>query len=336
MEPLRIGILGAARITENALIIPANLTGQTLAAVAARSRDRGTEHAKQHGIERVLESYREVVMDPDIDIIYNPLPNGLHGPWNIEALNAGKHVLSEKPSASHAAEARAVRDVAQSSRGRFMEAFHYRYHPVMNRMIELASSGEIGEVRHVDVVMGFPLEDPKDPRWDFDLAGGALMDVGCYAVHGLRSLGSVLGGEPELHEASGVPWAQDERVDSELSADVSFPSGATAHFHSSFTVPEMTFTMKIEGSSGSAFAHNFCISSLDDRITITTGGETRVENLGVKSSYTYQLEAFLAHIHEGAPIHTDADDAVVQSEFMDACYDKAGFPLRPLSVIETV
>lgn len=333
MEPLRIGILGAARITENALVIPAQLTGHQLGAVAARSRDRAVEHAAAHGIERVLDSYREVVEDPDIDVIYNPLPNGLHGPWNVEALRAGKHVLSEKPSASNAEEARRVRDVAASSTGRFMEAFHYRYHPVMKRMIELAGSGELGTVEHVEVSMGFPLGNPEDPRWIFDLAGGALMDVGCYAVHGLRSMGAVLGGEPALEQATAVASAHDERVDQELSATLSYPSGATGNFHASFVLPEMAFTMKINGSSGFAFAHNFCIASLDDRISVTVGKEKRVENLGVKSSYTHQLEAFVAHIRDGSPIYSGADDAVVQSEFMDACYTAAGFPLRPVSAL---
>jgi len=333
MEPLRIGILGAARITEIALVIPAQLTGQHLVAIAARSRDRAAEQASQYGVERVLDSYRDVVEDPDIDVIYNPLPNGLHGPWNVEALRAGKHVLSEKPSASNSEEARRVRDVAASSSGRFMEAFHYRYHPVMKRMIELAGSGELGTINHVEVSMGFDLGNPEDPRWIFDLAGGALMDVGCYAVHSLRSLGSVLGGEPRLHEASAVPAPHDERVDQELSATLSYPSGATAHFHSSFVVPERAFTMKIEGSGGSALAHNFCIASLDDRISVDVGGEKRVENLGVKSSYTHQLEAFVAHIRDGSPIYSDAQDAVVQAEFLDACYTAAGFPLRPVSVI---
>jgi len=333
MEPLRIGILGAARITENALVIPAQLTGQHLVAIAARSRDRAAEQASQYGIERVLDSYRDVVEDPDIDVIYNPLPNGLHGPWNVEALRAGKHVLSEKPSASNSEEARRVRDVAASSSGRFMEAFHYRYHPVMKRMIELAGSGELGTIDHVEVTLGFPLGNPEDPRWIFDLAGGAMMDLGCYAVHSLRSLGPVLGGEPILHEATGVPAPHDERVDQAISATLSYPSGATANFHCSFVLPKMTLIMEIRGSRGSAIAHELLLATVDDRISVTVGGEKRVENLGVKTSYAHQLEAFVAHIREGSPIHSDAEDSVVQSELMDACYTAAGFPLRPVSVI---
>lgn len=333
MEPLRIGILGAARITETALITPAHLTKQRLVAVAARDQARARDFAKTHGIERVLGSYQDLIDDPEVEVIYNPLPNGLHGPWNIKALQAGKHVLSEKPSASNATEAAAVLAVAQSSSGVFMEAFHYRYHPVINRMMDLVGSGELGDIQHVDVVMGFPLDNPSDPRWDFDLAGGALMDVGCYAVHALRSLGAVLGGEPTIVSATAIPAPHDERVDQELSADVSYTSGATAHFRSSFALPEMTFTLKIVGSLGEAFAHNFCVSALDDRITITSGDSTRVENLGVKTSYTWQLEALWNHVRHNTAIHTGPEDALVQAEFLDALYLKAGMPLRPTTVL---
>jgi predicted dehydrogenase len=333
MEPLRIGVLGAARISGVAIVEPARLTGHRLVAVAARDRSRAEQFAAESDIERVLDSYQAVIDDPEVEAIYNPLPNGLHGPWNLRAIAAGKHVLSEKPSASNAAEAREVRDAAKASGVKFMEAFHYRYHPVMNRMLEIAGSGELGQLQHVDVHMSFPNTDPTDPRWDFVLAGGATMDVGCYAIHGLRTLGAVGGGEPSVVSASAVERAGSGGVDEMLEADLVYPSGLTAHFESSFVVPEMDFTMRITGSDGEAFAHNFCVAALDDRITVNVGGRDRVEELGKKTTYTYQLEAFADHVRNDAPIHTDADDAVTQAEFIDACYTAAGFPLRPVSTI---
>lgn len=329
MDPLRIGILGAARITSEALIKPAELTGHHLVAVAARDPKRAQEFASTNGIDRVVASYRDLVDDPDIDAIYNPLPNGLHGPWNIEAMRAGKHVLSEKPSASNAEEARAVAAVQAETGQRFMEAFHYRYHPVMRRMVELAGNGEIGDIEHVEVVMGFPLNDPKDPRWEFDLAGGALMDLGCYAVHGIRSLGEHLGGEPRVTGATAIPHEADSRVDQELSGDLAYPSGATAHFRSSFVLPEVTMTMHLRGTKGEALAHQFCVSGLDPRITIVSAGESRTEHLPERTTYTYQLDAFAEHVRNGAAIFTDAQDAVLQSQMMDQCYEAAGLPLRP-------
>lgn len=111
-EPLRIGILGAARISGASLIGPARATGHRVVAVAARDRSRAEAYAAEHGVERVAESYAELIADPEVEVVYNPLANGLHGPWNLAALAAGKHVLSEKPSASNAEEAAEVREAA--------------------------------------------------------------------------------------------------------------------------------------------------------------------------------------------------------------------------------
>ena len=333
MEPLRIGVLGAARISDRAIVEPAQSTGHRLVAVAARDRGRAEEFAAASGVERVLDSYQAVIDDPEVEAIYNPLPNGLHGPWNLRAIAAGKHVLSEKPSASNAVEARAVRDAVAASDVKFMEAFHYRYHPVIGRMLEIASSGELGELSNIDVHMSFPLTNPDNPRWNFDLAGGAVMDVGCYAIHGLRTLGAVGGGEPSVVSASAIESVGHPGTDETMEAELRYPSGLTAHFVSSFTVPEMDFTMRITGSQGEAFAHNFCVAGLDDRISVTSDAGTRVEEMGRKSTYTYQLEAFADHIRSGAPIFTDAQDALVQAEMIDAIYAAAGLPARPASVI---
>jgi predicted dehydrogenase len=333
MEPLRIGVLGAARISDKAIVHPARETGHRLVAVAARDRSRAEAFAAESNVERVLDSYQAVIDDPEVEAIYNPLPNGLHGPWNLRAIAAGKHVLSEKPSASNAAEARAVRDAVAASEVRFMEAFHYRYHPVMNRMLDIAGSGELGTLHNIDVHMSFPLTDPDDPRWNFELAGGATMDVGCYAIHGLRTLGAVGGGEPSVVSASAIERDDIPGMDATVEADLAYPSGLTAHFVTSFVVPEMDFTMRIVGSEGEAFAHNFCVSSIDDRIDVSVGDLTRTEEMGKRTSYTYQLEAFADHVRNGAPIHSDAEDAVVQAEFIDAVYTAAGLPLRPISTI---
>lgn len=335
MDPLRIGILGASRIAPEALVAPAAITGDRLVAVAARNRGAAQSYATQHGIERVLEDYRAVLDDPEVDVIYNALPNGLHAPWNIEAMKAGKHVLTEKPSASSAAEALSVLEVQRDTGVSFMEAFHYRYHPVMERMLDLARSGEIGTLEHVDVVMGFPLTWPEDPRWSFDLAGGSLMDVGCYAVHALRHLSSALGGTPEVLGATALPYAPDDRIDAELTADLTLAHGVTGHILSSFLVPEMTFTLELRGSEGTALAHNFCKPGIDNRISLTRAGETVTEHPGEGASYTYQLKAFAEHVRSGGENLSDAADALDQATVIDACYRAAGLPLRPQSRPDT-
>ncbi len=134
-----------------------------------------------------------------------------------------------------------------------------------------------------------------------------------------------LGGSPEVVEASAVPHEADDRVDAELSADVSVAEGVSGHFHSSFLLPEMTFTLLLEGSEGTALAHNFCQPALDNRITITRGDDVSVEKHGDRSSYTYQLEAFGRQVREGASIHSDTTDALEQATVMDACYVAADY-----------
>ena len=331
MEPLRIGVLGAARIAEIAMVDPARTTGHRLVAVAARDRSRARDFAGRHGVERVLDSYADVVADPEVEAVYNPLANGLHGPWNLAAIRAGKHVLTEKPSASNAEEAREVRDAARAAGVVFMEGFHYLYHPVTRRLHELLDSGELGELRAVETEMVMPPPDDTDPRWSYELAGGALMDVGCYAVHALRMLAPWAGGAPRLVAARGGERPDHPKVDEWLDADWEFPGGVTGTLRCGMHAPEVRFTCRLTGSRGSAFAHNFAVPHLDDRITVTTAAGERVEELGRRTSYTYQLEAFTAHLREGAPLPTGADDAVETMRLIDDCYRAAGFTPRPRS-----
>ncbi len=162
--PLRIGILGAARIAPAAIIYPAQATGHKLAAVASRDKDRAKSFAQQYQVERTFTSYQDLIDDPEIDVIYNALHNGAHAPWNIKALAAGKHVLSEKPSASNAAEAKEVLAAANKADKVFMEGFHYYYHPVFQRALAIVKSGEIGEVIKVESSLLVPSPDPSDLR----------------------------------------------------------------------------------------------------------------------------------------------------------------------------
>ena len=138
-EPLRIGILGASRIADLSIVKPAAVTGHRLVAVAARDPERAKVFAASHGVERVHATYDDLLADPEVEAVYNPLANGLHGPWNLRALAAGKHVLAEKPSAANAAEARTVRAAVARAGVVYMEAFHYPYHPLFQRVTRAAS-----------------------------------------------------------------------------------------------------------------------------------------------------------------------------------------------------
>ncbi|KDN72519.1 oxidoreductase [Streptomyces olindensis] len=328
-EPLRIGVLGAARITERSLIDPARATGHRLVAVAARDSARAEAFAAEHGVERVAGSYAELVADPEVDVVYNPLANGLHGPWNLTALAAGKHVLSEKPSASNAEEATEVRAAAEKAGTVFMEAFHYLFHPVTRRLHELLASGELGELRHVEAMVAIAAPPDTDPRWSLPLAGGALMDLGCYSLHALRVLAPWAGGPPRLAGARGGERAGVPGVDEWLDADLEFPGGATGAARCHMAYDGLDMSIRIVGSRGEATAPNFVLPHLDDRVVVRTPEGERTERLGTRSSYTYQLEAFAARVRDGAPLPLDADDAVTTMELIDACYRQAGFEPRP-------
>ena len=261
-------------------------------------------------------------------MVYNPLANGLHGPWNLRAIAAGKHVLSEKPYASNAAEARVVRDAAAAAGVHCVEAFHYRYHPLMHRMLDLAGNGEIGELVRVEARMLMPPPPAGDLRWDADVAGGGLMDVGCYAVHAIRDMSVFAGGEPSIVRAWGGEIPAHPGIDAWLGADLEYPSGLTATMECGMTHGVLDFSLRLVGTNGEAYAPAFLLPHMDDRIFVTVGTEQRVEELGSRSSYTYMLEALARTIREGAPFLTDADDAVVTMQMIDDLYVAAGMQPR--------
>ena len=322
---LRIGVLGASRSAELAIVGPAQDLGHRLVAVAARDPHRAALFAEKYGVERVLGSYEDVLEDPEVDIVYNPLANSLHGPWNIAAVRAGKPVLAEKPYARNADEAREVAAAAQAAGVPVVEAFHYRYHPVTCRLLELIALGDLGELRHVEVDMGMPAPGDDDPRWQLELGGGALMDLGCYGLHVLRTVGKILGAAPEVVAARAV-----ERVPGvDARCDVDLRIGdLTARSNHSMVDDEYHFTISVQGSRGEALVHNFVKPQEDDRLTIRTLAGDRVERFGTRASYTYQLEAVAAHLADGTPLPVDDVDAIENMTLIDAAYRAAGLEPR--------
>ena len=329
MDPLRIGVLGAARISELSIIGPAAATGSRLVAVAARNRERADAFALTHGIERVHESYADVIADPEVEAIYNPLVNSLHAPWNKAAILAGKHVLTEKPFASNATEAAQVRDQARGRPLVLFEGFHYLYHPLMRRLMSLLADGELGALHRVESTMFMPAPSADDPRWSLALAGGALMDLGCYALHAQRVLGDFAGGEPHLVAATGAERAGARYVDEWADAHLKFPSGATGLARCSMNSDYWDMSLRVVGTTGEALVPDFLYQKYDDRIIIRSGPGQRTEHCGSATSYTYQLRAFISAVRDGAHYRTDADDAVTTMELIDSCYRTIGFEPRP-------
>lgn len=324
-DPVRIGILGAARIAPAALVNPAKATAEVVvAAVAAREVSRAKAFAAKHGIDRVHDGYQALIADPDLDAVYNPLPNGLHGKWTRAALAAGKHVLCEKPFTANAAEAREIADLATKSDRVVMEAFHYRYHPLALRVEEIIASGELGTLRHVEAAMCFPLPKFSDIRYSYPLAGGATMDAGCYAVHMVRTFG---GSTPEVVSAQAK--LRDPRVDRAMTAEVRFAAGHTGRIRTSmWSKSLLAMSANVIGSEGELRVLNPVVPQIFHRLTIRTANGKRTERFSRRGSYAYQLDAFAAAVLRGAPIRTTPEDAVENMTVIDAIYRAAGLPLR--------
>lgn len=326
MSVLRMGVLGAARILPMALLAPAaERTDVEVYAIASRDRTKAQKLADKHSIKRVYGTYQELLDDPDVDAVYIPLPNGLHGRWTIAALQSGKHVLCEKPFTANAEEAEAVREVARRSGLVCMEAFHYRYHALTQRALEIIASGELGKVERVETALCIPLVILKDIRWDIDLAGGSLMDVGCYAIHMLRTFA---GQEPRVCSAKAKLLKPE--IDRWVQAEMAFDDGATG----SITAAMLSRTLfrasvEIRGSDGTMKIFNPLMPQYRHRIRIEAGGDRRVETVAKKpGTYEAQLEAFVAAVRDGKPYLTDVNDAVANMRVIDDCYRVAGLSPR--------
>lgn len=325
--PLRIATLGAARITPMALVRPARqVDGVEVVAVAARDRTRASKFALKHRIAHVAESYDALLSDPDIDAIYNPLPNGLHAEWTMRALRAGKHVLCEKPFASNADEASRVRTEAAKLPLVVMEAFHYRYHPLALRTLELTTGGELGALKRIETAMCIPLPIPGDIRYRLDLAGGATMDTGCYAIHMLRTFS---GEEPEV--VSATPILASKGVDRAMTADVRFESGATGQMTCSLWSRRLLkLGVRVELEGGEVRVTNPVAPQFFHSLKWRRTGESswRKERFDKTPTYTYQLRAFVDAVTTGAPFPTSVDDAVLNMRVIDAVYRAAGLEPR--------
>lgn len=323
---LRIGVLGASRIAEVAIVGPAAELGHRLVAVAARDRGRAEVFAGKYGVERVLGSYQDVIDDPEVDVIYNPLANALHAPWNLAAIAAGKPVLSEKPFARSHAEATRVANAAQAAGVTVLEGFHYFFHPVTQRAFRLAADGDLGEIRRVEARMAMPAPGDDDPRWSLRLAGGALMDLGCYGLHIMRTLGRLCMGGPAVTCAQAE--LRSPGIDARCDVELEFPGGATGLSSNSMVAEDYSFTLKITGSAGEVFVHDFIHPAGDDRVTVSAADGVTVERHGTRPSYSYQLEAFADHVQGGAPLPFGVDDAVANMALVDAAYRAAGLAPR--------
>ncbi|AEH08164.1 MULTISPECIES: Gfo/Idh/MocA family protein [Protofrankia] len=329
MDQVRIGILGAARIAPTAIMKPAaRLPTVAVVAVADRHTERADRFAEKYAVPVAHESYDALLDDPDVDAVYNPLPNALHAQWTLRAIEAGKHVLCEKPFTANEVEARAVAEAAASAGVVVTEAFHYRYHPLAERIHKIVRDGSIGTVRSIRTWMciPWPLFD-DEIRYSYELGGGAMMDTGCYAVHCMRLLGA---GEPKVVSARALLHAP--RIDRAMTAEFSFPDGSTGRIDCSLWSRRfLRIAAHVTGDRGELRVANFVRPHVFNQIRWTTQGRTRWETVRGETTFDAQLRAFARAVLYGEPTLTPAEDAVVTMRLIDDVYRTAGLPPRGLA-----
>ncbi len=324
-KPVRIGILGAASIVPMALTGPAHSVQEVqIAAIAARDPARAGAFARKHNIPRVHPSYDALLADPEIDALYNPLPNSLHAEWTIRALRAGKHVLCEKPFASNAQQAEQMASAAADSGLVLSEAFAYRYHPLAARMQAIIAGGELGAIRHIEAQFCFLLPSPGNIRFRYDLAGGALMDSGCYPVSLIRYLA---GAEPGVKHARARLISP--QVDYRMSADLAFSDGRTAHMVCDMLSPALFRSfVSVQGEAGELRVINPYHPHWFHWLTVSTRQGSRHERIPGENIYVCQLRAFVKAIRGEAQLSTDPSDAIGNMRVIDSIYEKAGLKRR--------
>ena len=326
---MRLGLIAAARITEPALVAPAReLDDVSLAVVGARDLARAEQAANDWGVERAVGSYEEVIASDDVGAVYIATPAGHHRHWTIEALRAGKHVLCEKPFASNADEAREMVAVGRETGLILMEAFHWRYHPMVAQMQAILDSGAIGTVEGADAAFDLPEGEIAmgDIRWDLAIGGGSLMDLGCYPVQWLRWL---LGPTPEVVSATAV--CPVERVDGHIQAELRWADGRSATLSSSMIEPNgrTDVRLSVYGSTGTMIAMNPLAPQNGAAITLETDAGREVHEVDSSATYLHQLVAFRDAIASGVHPVTSGDDSIQNMEIIDAIYTAAGIGPRP-------
>ena len=325
LSSIRIGVLGAAAIVPEALIRPARSVSEAnIVAIAARDPKRAEALARKHHISHVHQTYSDLLADPEIDAIYNPLPNSLHAEWTIRALKAGKHVLCEKPFAANAQEAEEMAKAARETGLILSEAFAYRYHPLTARVKEIIAGGELGTIRHIEAQFCFLLPAPNNIRFKYELAGGALMDCGCYPVSLIRFLAE---DEPIVERAQARLFAP--QVDHKMSADLSFADGRTAHLVCDMLSPKLFRSiLKIEGDSGKLRVINPYHPHWFNWLSVRGSKGSHSEHIRGENVYALQLRAFIKAIRGEMKLNTNPDDAIGNMRVIDSIYEKAGLKQR--------
>jgi predicted dehydrogenase len=321
---LRIGCLGAARITPDVIVRPAQARGDvTLAAVAGRDRARTELFATEHGFERVCANYDELIQRPDVDLVYNPLPVNLHALWSIRALEAGKHVLCEKPFAMNLAEAKTVLDASRANGRRVIEGIHACYHPAFIQCANWVRSGAIGQVRSMQGILTVAIPDNggMEIRHLPETGGGAFMDLGVYPLSCVLAMT-----DDDPNEVEANARLTSRGVDERMEVALTFPGDIKAQLLTSMEMTAPTHTsFEVIGETGRILFENPSIPQRGYRLRLFrndgTIDEAPIDRVG---TYFYQMDALVRGLVGGDPLPTEGASILRQQSIIDSVYAAAG------------
>ncbi len=304
MKKLRWGLLSTARI--NRVLLPPlrSSARNELTAVTSRDMARAQAYAAERNIPRVFGSYEAMLADPDVDVIYNPLPNSMHTEWTIKAAEAGKHVLCEKPLANTVAEVEMITAAAKKAGVVVMEAFMYRHHPQTLKVKELVESGAIGNLQLIRGSFTFKISDEDDVRLNASLGGGSIWDVGCYPISYARL---IAGAEPIKVFGWQITGAASG-VDETFVGQLHFSNGVYAQFDSGFRTPRRAH-MEIVGDEGSLTVLEPFQPYLKEKIILRNGEKEEVITIAGEDLYLGEVENMADAILEGKPIRMSLADS---------------------------
>jgi len=317
LNPVRWGLLGASSIATRAFVPAAEMSEYAVThAVASRDLAKAEAYASAHGLTRAHGSYEALLRDDDIEAVYVSLPNSLHLDWAIKALEAGKHVLCEKPMHRDPRQVALAFDAAERAGLLLMEAFMYRHHPDTRQLMHCISSGELGDVHHVRAALSFPMPGSVNVRLAPELHGGALMDVGCYAVNALR----MICGEPD--SVSGLEHAGPSGVDLRFAGFLKSQNGASGFFDCGLDLPSRS-CIEIIGTKGTVradwpFFRPFFPHLDPPMIEVRVGLKSRRLQLSDDNPYRAQIDNFSRAIRGIGRSLLGREDALAQSAVIDA------------------
>ncbi len=319
-KKLSWGVISTAKIGKRAVnpAIQASSNGELLA-VASRDEARAKAFAEEAGIPTSYGSYDALLEDPAIHAIYNPLPNSLHKEWTIKAAEKGKHILCEKPMALDAAECAEMEAAAKANGVKLMEAFMYRFHPRTEQVLEMVRDGAIGDLKGIRSSFTFKLDRPKDIRWDLELGGGALMDLGCYCVNVSRT---VVGKEPV--EVRAMANFRDGGVDQQMAGTLRFDDGMLAHFDCALTM-DRTEVYHIMGTDGHIRVLDAFVPGTDAVVIEKFDAEDNMTPMDVAGGDEYRImvEHFADAVLNDGPLRNTPEEASLNMKVIEALYESA-------------